>query len=114
MSGIVTLGRASVDQVAGSIATPMAATIGATIPPHRIFDVALAASAPAGTPVQRRKANTTVNPPATNQTPPADSTSPLTHTTFSDPIAGHEITTWTTAVNFAIGDTAHTLTLGCC
>jgi hypothetical protein len=115
MSGIVTLARASVDQVAGPIAIPMAETVSGTILPHWIFDVDPTASAPAGARAQRRKPNTTANPLATNQTTLAHSTFPFTNTTLSDPIAGGVDTTpWTTAVKFPIGDAVHTPMRGCC
>jgi hypothetical protein len=115
MGGIVTITRASVDQVAGCIAVPTAATISVNILTHGVFDVPPAATAPASPRVQQRKVNTTVNPLAANQTSLAHSTSPFTRTTPPSSTAGGlDITRWTTAVKFPTGDTADTLTRRYC
>jgi hypothetical protein len=74
------LAEVPVNQVAGPIAMAIAASIGVTLQRHWIFDVAPAANAPAGAPVQRRKTSTTANRLVTNQTSLAHSVSPFTRT----------------------------------
>jgi hypothetical protein len=103
MGGIVTLVRASVDQMAGSIALPMATTIGVIQRLSSTFDIYPAASAPAGAGVQPSIASISGDRLATNHTPLAHSALPLTHADhghlgLSDPTP--------------IGDTAHTLRRG--
>lgn len=115
MSGIVTIARTSIDQVAGPIVIPRAATIRVNTLARRVFDVASAASSPAGARVQQRKVNTAINPLAANQTSLAHSTPLFTRTTLARPMTGSvDTTAWTTAVTFPIADTAHTLTRRYC
>jgi hypothetical protein len=97
MSRTVTLPRPSLDQMAGPIATPKAATMRVILLTHSIFDVASVACAPAGAGFDRRIARTTGIRPATIHTPLARSPLRLTHGSGRKPI----------------GDTAPALALGC-
>jgi hypothetical protein len=98
MSGIATLGSASVHQMTGRIAIPMVASIGLMLLAHWLFDVVPAASALAGAGDQRRMASTTGNRLAANYTPLAHGTLYLTH--LSDPKRAR--------------GTIHPLKRGCC
>lgn len=112
MSWTATLTRASIDQVAGSIAMTMAASISVTRALHWIFDIVPAANAPAGAPVQRRKTSTTANRAATNQTSLAHSALPFTRNgrCGHDLSAGNRATATRRSVFNSIGDSPHTRT----
>jgi hypothetical protein len=124
MGGTVTLGGVSVDQMPGSILMPMAAAVGVILFVHWCFDVVPAASAPASAGLQRRKASSTGNRLAANQTPLAHNTLVLTRADHGGAQFSAELPRLiTTAIDRAIathgsrarpnGDTAHTLTRGC-
>jgi hypothetical protein len=125
MSGTVTLARASFYQMAGSIAIPIAATIGVILLAHRIFDVVPAASAPASAGGQRPMASTTGNHLASNHTSLAHRTSLFTHADHGGlELSAKAPQLITTAIDRAIathrsgpkpvGDIAHPLTRRCC
>jgi hypothetical protein len=106
------LARTSVDQVAGSIAMAMAASIGVTLALHWIFNIVPAANAPAGAPAQRRKTSTTANRLATNQTSLPHSPLPFTRNgrCGHDLSAGNRATATRRSVSNPIGDSPYTRT----
>jgi poly-gamma-glutamate capsule biosynthesis protein CapA/YwtB (metallophosphatase superfamily) len=125
MGGIATLAEASVDQAAALSVIPMTKTIDVILLLHSIFDIVPAASAPVRAGVQRHIMKTAGSRPTTNHTDPAYSAFLLTHADHGGPeLSARAPRLITTAINRAIathgfgpkpiGDTAHTLTPGCC